>query len=92
MMSKHTEMTKHIRNRIKAANIKAKVHMYSACGVNYICIVAPTYESWFTADEIEKISIIAQVNKLTGARGSAIDVSRNRQLIEKEQWDFEFHA
>lgn len=91
-MLTHKEMTAHIRKRIKAEGIKARVRLYTACGTRYIQVFTPTYESRFAADEIEKFCVIASVNKLTCAQGAAIDEKHERVLTGKQTWNFEFHG
>lgn len=92
MVMSHKEATTHFRNRLKAAKIKARVKMNEACGIKYITIVTPTYEARFTSDDLKEIGIIAQVLKLTSARGSEIDLDHIQLLTGKGQFDFEFHA
>lgn len=90
-MTDHKTMTAHIRKRLKAEGIKARVRMCKACGVRSIQVIVPSYESRFTADEIEMIAFICKVNGLTGARRSEIDPQHERLLTGKHQWEFEFH-
>lgn len=68
----HKEMTAHIRSRIKAAGIKAKVRMINSCGHEYIQVNTPTFESRFNEDEQRSVRLIAIVNKLTLVRGLPI--------------------
>lgn len=91
MTMTHKEITAHFRNRLKIEKIKAKVKMNEACGIKYVTIVVPAFETRFTAQEIKIIGIIAQVLKLTDARKSEIDLDNMVQLTGKIQWDFEFH-
>ena len=64
----HKELTSHIRNRIKAAGIKARVKMNADCGTKYITVVTPSFDARFTSEEIKTICTIAQCNKLTYVR------------------------
>lgn len=88
----HKEITTHFRKRVKAAGINARIKMNEACGVKYVTVAVPSYEARFTSEELNEIGIIAQVLKLTGARGSEIDLSNIVQLTGKTQWNFEFHG
>lgn len=88
----HAEMAKHIRNRLKHEGIKAKCSIYTSCGTRYIRIVTPEYGSYFTAQQLEKIGVIACVNKLTNARGEPINMEILIQMTKKDQFDFEFHG
>lgn len=91
-MLNHKEMTAHIRGRIKASGIKARVSLYTACGIRYIRVVTPSYEvKGFTSEELATLAIIAQVNRLTEAQSSPIDPAIMVQLTGKQQFDFEFH-
>lgn len=84
----HKEIVSHIRNRIKAAGIKAKCKMVSFCGCNTVQVSVPTFESRFTSEEIRQIVLIAKVNGLTGAKGSELDLELESQLTGKIQWNF----
>jgi len=66
------EMTKHLRSRIKAAGIQARVRM---CG-NAIQVITPTYESRWTEEEQREINLIAQVNGLTLVRGMPVTLDK----------------
>lgn len=88
----HKERTKHIRGRLKAAGIKAKCRLYEACGTRYISVVTPEYGKYFTPEQLKEIGIIAQVNGLTGARGSSIDLENIVQMTGQDQFNFEFHG
>jgi len=70
----HKEMTTHIRNRIKAAGIRASVSKYDSCGVQWVRVSTASYDQQFTADEQRQINLIASVNGLTKAGRLAIDV------------------
>ncbi len=88
----HLEMTKHIRGRVAAAGIKARVLKTTCCGVRYIKVVVPAADATWTPAEIETIGIIGQVNRLTFARKSPIDLENLRQLTGKTLFDFEYHG
>lgn len=92
MTMTHKEITNHFRKRVKAAGIAARVKMNEACGIKYVTVVTPNYEARFNSDHLREIAIIAQVLKLTGARGSVIDLNNITQLTGKTQFDFEYHA
>lgn len=87
----HTEMTAHIRNRIKVAGIKANVHkergMNSKCGIT---IVSASPSVGFTRDEIRTICTIADVNLLTMVMGDIIDVEHEARADASPlaQWNF----
>lgn len=85
----HKEMTSHIRKRVAASGIKARVMMRKYCGVRGISVVVPAYEIQFTESEQRKIRLIAKVNGLTRARGMEIDIER---MTDPAQVNFEFHG
>ena len=89
----YSEMTKHIRNRIKVAGIKAGVRKFDQGSTKAnIQVYTRSVEQEFTSDEIEQIARIAQVNGLTLVRGGEIDPMFLRQLTGRQQWNFEFHG
>lgn len=65
-------MTKHVRNRLKVAGIKASVTMSKSCGVQWIKVDPISYGIEFTKEEQSKIVLIAKVNGLTLSRGMEI--------------------
>lgn len=69
----HKEMTAHIRKRIKAAGIKAKVRMWHG---GHIQVNASAYGIEFTEEEQREIRHIAICNKLTWVRDLPIDVNK----------------
>ena len=72
----HKELTKHIRGRIQAAGIKARVRMQEGnAGNKCIQVFGVTYDSSFTAEESHTIQLIAQCNRLTYVRGLPIDIN-----------------
>ena len=85
----HKEMTSHIRTRVAASGIKARVMMRNYCGVRGIAVVVPAYEIQFTESEQRGIRLIAKVNGLTRARGMEIDIER---MTDPSQVNFEFHG
>ena len=85
----HKEMTSHIRARVAASGIKARVMMRNYCGVRGIAVVVPAYEIEFTESEQREIRLIAKVNGLTHARGMEIDIER---MTHPMQHNFEFHG
>jgi len=85
----HKEMTSHIRARVAASGIKARVMMRKYCGVRGIAVVTPAYEIEFTESEQREIRLIAKVNGLTHARRSEIDLDR---MTDPMQHNFEFHG
>lgn len=88
----HKEMTSHIRGRLRHAGIKAGCRLYTACGVRYISISTPEYGKYFSAEQLREIGIIAQVNGLTEARRTPIDIENIVAMTRKDQFDFEFHG
>lgn len=91
-MLNHTEMTKHIRNRLKAQGIKARVRKFTACGVRYVQVFAPAHGATFAAEEMFTIAHVADCNRLTGAQGAKIDPAFEAGLTGKNYWSFEFHG
>ena len=85
----HKEMTSHIRARVAASGIKARVMMRNYCGVRGIAVVTPAYEIEFTESEQREIRLIAKANGLTHARRSEIDLDR---MTDPMQHNFEFHG
>jgi hypothetical protein len=79
----HAEMTAHIRNRIKAAGIKARVRAQS-CGSASIQVNTPVYGQEFSSADQRAIRHIALCNKLTLVRGMEI-------IIEQDTNPFEFN-
>lgn len=89
MQLNHKELTKHIRNRVKADEINARVKMQTSNeGKKVIVVCVPEYEARFSADEIYKFCVAAKANKLTFVRNTEIDPFQQSQLTEKQQWDF----
>jgi len=91
-MLTHKEMTAHIRKRVKAEGIRARVRLSNSCGIRSIQIIVPSYDARFTPAEIKTLSHIADCNHLTGSRGRKIDPSHESILTGKQQWDFEYHG
>lgn len=65
------QMTAHIRSRINAAGIKARVRFWPD---GQIQVFAPAYGIEFTESEQRAIRHIAVCNRLTWIRGQQIDV------------------
>ena len=84
----HKEMTKHIRQRIKQAGIKASVSKFTACGTSYVRVATSTCEQQFTLEEQKLIKRIANGNALTGARGMEIEET----IPFGNEARFEFHV
>lgn len=72
----HKEMTAHIRSRLKAEKIKARVRMDAATfGLPpSIYVDTPAFDARFTAEEARRIAEIAVANRLTLTRGAPVDV------------------
>lgn len=71
-MCRTKEMTAHLRNRIKAAGIKARVRFLG----RQIQVFPVAYGVEFSEADQHTIRFIAKVNKLTRVRGQEIDVDR----------------
>jgi hypothetical protein len=84
----HKEMAAHIRARLKASGIKARVNMNTACGIRYIYIDVPEYEVSFSEAEQREALIIASANRLTLANGGEIDIN---QMTYRKHFCLEFH-
>lgn len=67
------QMTAHIRSRIKAAGIKARVRFWPN---GQIQVFGVTAQASFTEEEQREIRLIASVNRLTWVRGMAIDLEQ----------------
>lgn len=76
MNETHKRLTKHFRNRLKAAGIKAGCRAFVSCGVQYIQINTPTYEALFTEQQQREILTIAKVSGLTLSRGMEINTEQ----------------
>jgi len=83
------EMAAHIRGRIKAAGINARVRMIESCGSKYIQVNAPTFDARFTDEQQRTIRTIAKVNHLTMVRGGEIDIER---MTNPASFDFQFNG
>ena len=81
-----TQMAAHIRKCIKREGIKARVRVSPAAKA--VQVSAPAYDVRFTSDDCRMIAFIAKCNKLTMARGVAIDVDLHAQLTGANQFDF----
>lgn len=91
-MLTHKEMTKHIRGRLKAQRIPARVKMNEWCGRRVITVTTPSYDFQWSAEELAGIALCAKVNRLTEAQGHPIEVAHIACLIGKGQFNFEFHG
>ena len=94
-MMNHKEMTAHIRGRIKAAKIPARVRLYMACGIRNIQVFGVKPDSVWTTAQAREINLIADVNGLTKARRSKIDLSDaywSRVPEWRGDFVFEFHG
>ena len=87
----YKEVTKHIRNRIAASGINARVLMKRYCGSETIHIVTPGegFEIKFTESEQREIRLIAKLNGLTLTYGMEIDIER---MTNPDQFVFEFRG
>lgn len=78
-------LTKHVRGRIRHEGIKARVRM-SLAGCKSIQVDVPEFGLEFTPEQQRKIRIIAQVNRLTWARGLPIDIEQMTNPAHFEFW------
>lgn len=90
MALSHQEMTKHLRKRIKIANIPARVSLYTACGTRCIRVMREKHDAVWTAEQAREICLIASVNELTGARRSPIDHT-DAYWSRVPHWAGDFH-
>lgn len=88
----HKELTKHIRGRLKAHKVPARVKMNDFCGTAVVTIVTPSYDYRWSSEELREIGICAQVNRLTLSQGMPIDLAVMVQLTGLTQHNFEFHG
>lgn len=82
----HSEMTRHIRSRVKAAGIKARVYKDSSCGSDCIVVCVPNADARFSDDEQKQIALIAHCNSLTYVRNMPILLDATTHPI-----DFRFY-
>lgn len=68
----HKEFTKHIRNRLAAAGIKAKCRLDVCCGDRYVRISEPVFNIGFTPAEQTLIVSIVLANRMTYVRGMQV--------------------
>jgi hypothetical protein len=73
----------HIRGRIKAAGIKARVRI--APGGGSLQVFVPTFGATFTEEEQRTIRLIAKINRLTWVRGLEIDIE---QMTNPQNFNF----
>lgn len=88
----HKEMAKHIRGRLQASGVPARVKMNDFCGQKMISVVTPSFEFRWSPDQLRTIGICAQVNQLTLSRSMPISVEVIEQLVGSTQHNFEFHG
>lgn len=90
-MTRHKEITAHIRKCIKNEGISANVNMSPVRGcanLGGIRIVTKSYDAKFSNDQARMIAHICDCNKLTGVRGDKIDVNLHANLGGNNQFDF----
>jgi hypothetical protein len=85
----HKEIVAHIRKRIKAAGISARVTMSDSCGQSVVHVFTTGPDVLFTESEQREIRFIAKCCKLTRAYGAEIDVDR---MTDPTGMRFEYHA
>jgi hypothetical protein len=83
----HKETAAHIRGKLKAQKIPARVRIYTACGTKYIQISGVKYDSEWTEKESVSIRLCAKANGLKGAQGSEINMN---PILNPPSFNFEF--
>ena len=78
------QLAAHIRSRIKAAGIKARVCV--AQGGGFVQVFAPACDVTFTEDEQREIRIIGKVNGCTWVQGMEICIEQMTN-----PYDFRFY-
>jgi len=76
MTNEHTAKAKHFRKRLSAYGISARCRAFTSCGVKYVQINVPAYETEFTDQEQGQILIIAKTIGLTLSRGMEINLDQ----------------
>lgn len=76
------EMTAHLRSRIKAAGVKARVRFWPN---GQIQVFAPAYGVQFTEEEQRAVRHIAVCNRLTWIRAQPISVE---QMTNPDEFSF----
>lgn len=89
----HKEITAHIRKRLKHANVPCRVIKDESCGVKFVKVVVPAYETRWTSEQLSQIGLIATVNKLTFVQNMPVhDKETMSQLTGATQFDFVFNG
>jgi len=92
MTMTNKEMTAHIRSRIKAAGIKARVIGRHICGENRITIATQSYDARFNSKELRDIAVIASANRLTMVMGVAINLNTIDKLTGANEFVFVYQG
>lgn len=79
----NTTQAAHIRNRISAAGIKARVRI--APGGGSLQVLAPAYGVVFSEEDQRQIRLIAKCNRLTWVRGMEINIE---QMTNPQSFSF----
>ena len=82
-MQANTAAATHIRNRVKAAGIVARVRV--APGGGCIQVFAPAFGVKFTEEEQRQIRLIGKCNGFTWVRGMEIDIE---QMTNPDSFNF----
>lgn len=91
-MSRHKEVTAHIRKCLKREGIPARVRMMNICGSHVIQVFTVAHDSFWTPEQIVEIAHIAKCSNLCYVRRMEIDLDIEKQLVKKQQFDFHYHA
>lgn len=93
MTTAHKEMVSHIRKRLRANSINARVRGMVICGNKVIQVIAPKHGYEWSTEELRKLRLVATVNKLTFSHNMPIHAEETFvQLTGKNQWEFYFHG
>lgn len=76
----HKKLTAHIRKRIKASGVEAKVKMLNYCGKQMIAVDVRNATATFSEVEQVTIKLIAQYNSLTFSGGLGTNLHHQTHL------------
>lgn len=91
----HKEITAHIRRRMKANGVNARVKMDEYCGTKVITVSVPNAAYVWSNEEAKEIAVCVMVNRLTGARGTPIDIAHEVSVLSGTTYasrHYEFHG
>ena len=84
------EITAHIRRRVRAENIPARVRMVESCGTRIVQVFGVTHEARWTPEQLTLIGRIARVNGLTFVRQMPVTEDHCAQMTGRAHFDFFF--